>query len=292
MARKRPRTLIIVVVLLVALGISSYALAGMYTNDDNGIASPQDINDYATISLFSRNGLNVVSLPSGGKVTTSQYDTLLQDTQLFVRIDFLGSVTAGETFYGVLHSGFLSVETAHAFNEGNPQVWFMVFDLGSCLMGEHDYAISFRGEFNPSIPMVGESVSFIIDNQHESQLEPAEITTEPADFQVVGTGSKTLTWTITYLADFTVSLKINNVVVKTESFSGSPNPQNFIYTFSTDYDGEHEIVLYINGLESSSLYGYSSGNNVPLPTPIDWNILLIGGFGIILIVVIVRAVRK
>ena len=284
--KSRNRGIILVVAIAIILGGGMVLTGQIDNNDGGGTALPQDINDYATIQLFSRNGLTVVPVAENGLIVTSQYDTVLQDTQLFVRIDFAGSVTAGEPFYGVLHTGIISVETAHGFNEGNSQVWFMIFDLGSCLMGEHSYQISFNGFFQMDIPMVGESKPFRIDNQFESETEPPQITKEPMDFQLTGSDTKALSWTITYLADYTVVLKVNGVQVDSQAFSGSPAPQNYAYTFGSDYDGEHSFVLYINSVE------YSSGNGADLPPPIDWNLIIMASFGIVLVIVIITAVRR
>lgn len=296
MARNRNRTLIVLVLIAAAALIGGYTLLGNYNEGGGSTALPVDINTVTDITYTSRVGVALTSMAEGHQLITSKFDTVYQDSQIIVRVDFMGSVDAGSDFYGVLRTGLIEVESKAAYNEGTQGIWFIVFDMDNCLMGKHDYVIDFRGTYDTGdILMTGSSFVFSIDNQYEGEATPLELLTEPTEFQLLAGTEKTLQWKIMYINAYTVYLKIDGALVDSKAFVASSSPQTYTYTYSSDFNGEHTIVLSVDTDEISTVYAYVSGgtDDFDMMTWLMANLIWIGlGLGATIFIIVVIRLRR
>lgn len=295
MARNKNRMMVVVFV-VVAILVGGYALSA-------STSTPVDINNFSDITLSWRNDIRTYDLSSSDTITISRLETVSQDTKLYVNILFDSIELDGNSDYvsGRLKSGFKIVEVQEGTkitSYSNPHWYQMVFELENCLAGKHLYTVEFRGysgEINKQF--IGNSFSFYIDNQFDSVPNVPVFDESPDDFQILAGVERTLTWKMSYLNDFSVSLTVDGALVDSASYIGSINSQTYSYVFESGLEGQKDIVLILtptggeNIPVSSTVYGHVVGGE-PEPTYPDIMPFLPAIVGSVVLVGVIVLVRR
>lgn len=299
MSRKNNRTkiLVILVLLFVGVGLASQTLLGGVVGDE-GV----NINTIADVTLTDNKFIHTVLSPY------AELDSATDSLRVIVEFDDVHLDVVAFKAVLVQSSTDTAIEVENMVWDGWSNWWSAIFSLDN-IPQSSTYDV-YRISFTANLPdykylqdgpvdygLEGYSISVRIVNPMIAVADPISIKTTVPDFTVGAGDNKVLRWSFLYLNSVTITLTDNGTLLDTKSFSGNVLEQLYSYTFSSSYNGKHNLVLTItpddqtdNPAASDSVVAFvTGGEDPPVGIPI-W----VYGFiiGIVVIIVILRVRGK